>query len=102
MAGADTKVKPQLIVIQTTSTESLSQNGPAPGRVSTLTGPRPGTLWKIQLVWSSLLFVLTLNPLSSSLTDKATLKIITEQTEVPTTSIMPITPRTMITEVWVL
>lgn len=59
MAGADTKVKPQLIVIQTTSTESLSQNGPAPGRVSTLTGPRPGTLWKIQLVWSLLVCVNT-------------------------------------------
>lgn len=39
---ADMKGRPQLIVIQTTSTESLSQNDPAPGPASTLTGPHPG------------------------------------------------------------
>lgn len=39
---ADMMVRPLLIVIQTTSTENLSQNGPAPGRVSTLTGLHPG------------------------------------------------------------
>lgn len=32
----------QLIVIQPTNTESLSQTDQAPGQVSTLTGPHPG------------------------------------------------------------
>lgn len=39
---ADMKGSPQLIVIQTTNTESLSQRDPAPEPVSTLTGPPPG------------------------------------------------------------
>lgn len=39
---ADMKGSPQLIVIQTTNTESLNQNDPAPELVSTLTGPPPG------------------------------------------------------------
>lgn len=38
----DMKASPQLIVIQTTNTESLSQSDPAPEPVSTLTGPHPG------------------------------------------------------------
>lgn len=42
LGTADMKGSPQLIVIQTTNTESLNQNDPAPELVSTLTGPPPG------------------------------------------------------------
>lgn len=67
----DMKDSLQRIVIQTTSTESLSQNDPAPEPVSTLTGPHPG---------------------------KAILMSTREQTEVPTMIIMQISPSTMIME----
>lgn len=39
---ADMRDRLQRIVIQTTHTESLSQRDPAPGPVSTLTGPHQG------------------------------------------------------------
>lgn len=66
---ADMKGGTQPTVIQTTSTESLNQNDPAPGPVSILTGLHPG---------------------------KAILRITTEQTEVPIVIIMQNTPRTII------
>lgn len=48
---ADMKGQTQPTVIQTTSTESLSQNDPAPGPASTLTGLHPGQ-WNCFLVSS--------------------------------------------------
>lgn len=39
---ADMMDRPKLIVIQTTTTESLSRSDPALEPVSTLTGPHPG------------------------------------------------------------